>query len=340
MVPIDYTENDRAIYHHELADFLPGKILDAHVHLLQKSDFPADHTFGPTDMLTKFGCQLTLDDCRLWMDTLLPDQSVSYNTFGFPHLAANRDANAAYIGSLVDNETHFGMALVGSDDSVDTLSHRITDNHLIGLKPYQNLVRTKPIEAVEVNDLLTTDQLALADELGLAITFHIPGKNRMADDKNRAQMVALCRRWKNITFIFAHIGRAYWISNIEGHLAELAHCPNAWFDTSMVNHTDVLTYTFKHFPRERLVFGTDIPISLLKGKSVEINNQYAYLMAENYRIGTAMYDPQSTVTFTFFFYEQLRAIKRSAAAANWSTSDIERYFHTNAYELFKGIHHG
>ena len=304
-----------------------------------KTDFPADYVHSPTSVLSKFGCQVTLDDCRDWMETILPEQRFSLNAFGFPDMAVDRGASAAYLGGIVDNETCFGMALVGSDDTADTLRRRLAENHLIGLKPYQDMVTTKPADAIEVDDLLTTEQLALAEELGLAITFHIPGIRRLADDNNRAQMVAMCRRWKNATFIFAHIGRAYWISNIEGHLAELADCPNAYFDMSMITHNEVMTYAFKHFPRERMLFGTDTPISVLKGKSVEINNDYAYLIAEDYRFGTTIHDPQSTVTFTLFFYEQLRSIKRAAAAANWSRRDVERFFHTNAYELLKGIRH-
>ena len=340
MTTIDYTHADARIYRQELADFLPGKILDSHVHLLYPTDFPSDFAFEPTSIYTKFGSVFALEDCRRWMATLLPEQTFSLNAFGHPGPEVNRDTSAAAVGKIVDHETCFGMALVGSDDTADALERRVRDNHLIGLKPYQSMVTTKPTTDVEVNDLLTDDQLALANDMHLAITFHIPGTQRLADDTNRAQMVALCRRWKNIRFIFAHIGRAYWLSNVEGHLTELADCPNAYFDTAMVNHNEVLAYTFNHFPRERLLFGTDIPVSLLRGKSVEINNQYAYVMAENYRIGTTIHDPHSTVRFTSFFYEQLRGIKRAAAAAHWSRRDVKNFFHTNAYNLFKGIPHG
>ena len=64
---------------------------------------------------------------------------------------------------------------------------------------------------------------------------------------------------------------------------------------SIVNHPGVLEYTFNHFPRERLFFGSDAPISRLRGKSVEVNDQCACLMGEDYRIGTATYDVDRVV---------------------------------------------
>ena len=105
----------------------------------------------------------------------------------------------------------------------------------------------------------------------------------------------------------------------------------------MVNHADVLEYTFRHFPRDRILFGSDAPIACLPGKSVEINNQYAYLMGEDYEIGTSIYDAQHAVTFTSFFYEQLRGIKLAAARAGLSRDEVEGILFNNAHRLFADV---
>ncbi|MBR2373243.1 MAG: hypothetical protein IKA87_03325, partial [Lentisphaeria bacterium] len=125
----------------------------------------------------------------------------------------------------------------------------------------------------------------------------------------------------------------YFMRNImESNISEFVQFPNAFFDTAMINSVDILKYTFDHFPAERVLFGTDSPIALLRGKSVEINNQYAYLMGENYAIGTSIIDTDHAVEFTTFFYEQLRAIIASAPE-----KDREKVFFDNAYKLFTGI---
>ncbi|HRT30671.1 MAG TPA: amidohydrolase family protein, partial [Kiritimatiellia bacterium] len=170
-----------------------------------------------------------------------------------------------------------------------------------------------------------------------AITLHIPREERLADPVNQRQMVEICRRYPNATIIFAHIGRAYYLSNVTGFLDGIAACGNAYIDTAMVNHEGVLEYAFRHFPRERILFGSDAPIAFLRGKSVEVNNQYAYLMGEDYAIGSAIYDAAHAVRFTFFYYEQLRGIRTAAERAGLSRQEIENLFFNTAFHLFRSV---
>lgn len=185
--------------------------------------------------------------------------------------------------------------------------------------------------------MLPAGQMQVADDRGLAMTLHIPRQERLADPVNQTQMVELCRRYPNVRIIFAHIGRAYYLSNIIGFMDRIAACPNAYLDTAMVNHEGVLEYAFRNFPRDRILFGSDAPIAFLYGKSVEINNQYAYLMGEDYAIGTSIYDDDHAVVFTSFFYEQLRGIKLAAERAGLSRGEIEDLFFNNASHLFTDV---
>ena len=181
--------------------------------------------------------------------------------------------------------------------------------------------------------MLTPEQLEYLNEKSLAVTLHIPRKGRFADPLNQRQMIGLCEKYPRIKFIFAHIGRAYFMRNIlESNLQEFVQYPNAYFDTAMINSVEIMKYTFDHFPAERVLFGTDSPIALLRGKSVEINDQYAYLMGENYAIGTTIIDTAHAVEFTTFFYEQLRAV-----IAATPEQHLENVLFNNAAALFTGI---
>jgi hypothetical protein len=229
------------------------------------------------------------------------------------------------------------MALLSPKEPVETISRRIFDYKLIGYKPYRNFVDWMDYEAVTIFDMLTDEQMAFADEQGLAVTLHIPRAERLADPVNQRQMVEICRRYPNAKIIFAHIGRAYYMQNVVGYLDGIADCPNAYVDTAMVNHPGVLEYTFNQFPREKILFGSDAPIAFLRGKSVEINNQYAYLMGEDYRIGSAIFDDQHIVEFTTFFYEQLREVREAASKAGLTERELQGYFYDNAFNLFSEI---
>ena len=335
--PVTVSERDRELFSRELEGWLPERIFDAHVHVFTRDGFPPDFAFAERSCYEKFGGEHTLEQCLEAASRLLPGRQFGMLSFGTPHCSAKRDEMARYTGAISDNENRFGMTLVAPEDDPGMLEQRLRRYRLIGYKPYRDYVRGMPAEAVRIPDMLTEAQMALANDLGLAVTLHIPKRRRLADPDNQRDMVRLCRRYPRAQIIFAHIGRAYWFDNVVGMLDGITACPNAWIDTAMVNHTDVLEYAFRHFPRERILFGTDAPIAWLRGKSVEINDQYAYLMGEPYRIGTTLYDAECTVEFTFFTYEMLRAVKAAAARAGLSRAEVSGILGENARNLLSGI---
>lgn len=334
---IDFSQADRQIYERELRDFLPSKVFDAHVHLFDSTCLRPDVTFPASHCYQKVGGVFSLEQYRAWTAALLPGQEVHLNSFGHPSFESDLEASAAFTGRSADNRQTFGMAMVAPGDTAEAVVRRVESNRLIGYKPYLTFVEGKATGEITLHDMLPAPQMEAADALGLAVTLHIPRPGRLADPVNQAQMVELCRRYPGAQVIFAHIGRAYYLSSVTGFLDGIAACPNAYIDTAMINHEGVLEYAFRHFPRERILFGSDAPISFLRGKSVEINNQYAYLMGEPYEIGTSIFDARHAVAFTTFFYEQLRGIKLAAERAGLSRRDIEDLFFNNASRLFQAV---
>lgn len=331
------TRDDWRIYEQELQAFLPSKIFDSHVHLFDQTCWKPGTELPPKSCYHKFGGVFTLEQYREWTSNILPDQTCHLNSFGHPSLDSDLEASAVYTGGIADNERVFGMALVSPHDPIDEVRQRVESNRLIGYKPYLAFVDWKDSPDVTIHDMLSPGQMRFADEKGLAVTLHIPRAGRLADPINQEQLVELCRDYPNAKIVIAHIGRAYYRSNVVGFLDGIAACPNAYIDTAMVNHEGVLEYAFNSFPRDRILFGSDAPIAFLQGKSVEINDQYAYLMGENYEIGTSIYDAKQAVTFTTFFYEQLRGIKLAAKRVDLSASEVEDIFFNNANRLFTRV---
>ena len=324
-------ENDRRIYQEELAPRLPARIFDAHVHVFDKDFFPPGFEFAKLSVYNKFNGEFPVSLWHELMKELLPQQEVWLNCFSTPNLKLDRNRVPDLKGT-----NGFTMVVVSPADSAEDVRKRVEATGSIGVKPYLNFAADfygKKSNDVEVFDMVTPEQLEYLNEKSLAVTFHIPRSARFADPLNQRQMIALCEKYPNIKFIFAHIGRAYFMKNIrESNLAEFVQYPNAYFDTAMLNNPDILKYTYDHFPAERILFGTDAPIALLRGKSVEINNQYAYLMGENYAIGTSIIDTSGVVKFTTFFYEQLRAIIEATPE-----KDLENVLFNNSHKLFTGI---
>lgn len=334
---VDFKELDRRVWDEELDGFVPPRIFDAHVHLFNRSCLRPGVRFSEKSIYGKVGGEFAWEQHRDWIRAHLPGRAVSMAHFGHPCFDSDLEASAAYSGAISDRVTRFGMALVAPRDSGETVRHRVMANRLVGYKPYLEFVEGKPKPEITIQDMLPEPQMRAADELGLAITLHIPRPERLADPVNQKQMVEICRRYPRARLIFAHIGRAYYLSNVIGFLDGIAACPNAYVDTAMVNHEGVLEYTFRNFPLDRILFGSDAPVAWLRGKSVEINNQYAYLMGEDYEIGTSIYDSRHAVAFTTFYYEQLRGIKLAAGRAGLSRAEIEGIFFNNAHRLFTAV---
>lgn len=334
---IDDNDRDRQVYDRELREFLPARLFDAHVHLFDAACRLPTARLPPKSCYRKFGGTFTLEQYLDWAREWLPGRQIHWNSFGSPSLDMDRDASAAYSGRISDGRRFFGMALVSPQDSIEAVMRRVETHRLVGYKPYMSFVRGKPADEITIADMLTEAQWRYADRRGLAIMLHLPRAGRLADPLNQSHMVERCRRYPGARILFAHIGRAYYLSNVIGFLDGIAACPNAYIDTAMVNHEGVLEYAFRHFPLERILFGSDAPIAMLRGKSVEINNQYAYLMGEDYEIGTSIFDANHAVAFTTFFYEQLRGIRRAAERAGLTAGDVENILFGNAHRLFTAL---
>jgi len=334
---VDVSDSDRQIYERELRDFLPPRIFDSHLHLFERSCLVPTYQCPPRSVFGKFGGVFPIEQCLSWAKALLPEHEYHLNSLAMASQNSDFNASAAYSGRISDNRQFFAMALVSPHDTAEAVIKRVESNHLIGYKPYPDFVDWKDRGDITIHDMLPAAQMEAADERGLAVTLHIPRPGRLADPLNQVQMVELCQRYPRAQIIFAHIGRAYYLSNVISFLDGIAACPNAYVDTSMVNHEGVLEYTLCNFPRDRILFGSDAPVAFLRGKSVEINNQYAYLMGEDYEIGSSIYDSRHSVTFTTFFYEQLRAIKLAAQRAGLSRVEIDNLFFHNASRLFQAV---
>jgi hypothetical protein len=325
---------NRAIFDREFADWLPPQVFDAHIHLVHRDSYPPG--FEPP----RRSCQSALPNgsytweaCAADVVRLTPNRGTGGLCFGMPDPQVDREHANRYVASVCDGQAWFGLALVAPEDSVKTVRRWVTEYGLLGYKPYHALVTSKLPAEVTIPDMLPAAQMELADELGLIIMLHLPRPERLADPRNQREVAGLADRYPRTSIILAHIGRAYYVKCVVGQLDAIRERPNVYVDLAMLNHWEVVAYLFEQFPRDRIVFGTDLPISRFGGKSVEVNDQYAYLMEQDISIGSSIYDADHVLDFTSFYYEELRAIKKAAEHAGLSRKELGGIFWANAERL-------
>ena len=322
------------IYREELEEFLPEKILDFHVHLKPKEVMSEDYIKNYPFKETYETSSYTLEEFRNDMNLNLEGKDISAVCFGFPLVEYDFNLGNRYIAKKCDSNRFFPLRMISPYEDIQKVESEIKENRFLGYKPYLSFVEKAP-EEVELLDMITPAQLELADEMGLIIMLHIPRKLRLADPLNLKQIKTVSKKYPNSRIVIAHTGRAYYLKNIVGNIEQIADFENVYIDLAMLNNWEVIEYLFNHFDRARILYGTDMPIAIMPGKSVEINNQYSYITPHKWRL--SIQDVEEKIKYTSFLYEEIRAIKKASQRANLSKREIQNIFYFNGGKLLDEI---
>ncbi len=327
-----FSTTDREVWEQELKEFVPDRVFDSHVHLWRAEDVPEDLELYPSDVgLHSFG-GYTVGQFKDSMARLLPGRSVSALIMGMPKKGIPREAMNRYVGEVQRAEPGmFGLAIVAPQDPMEDVQRWIETYGLLGYKLYDSLVAGKQRSEVTLRDMLSPEQLDYANQRGLLVLLHIPRRHRLAEPVNKAQIRELAVGYPNITWIIAHVGRAYFLAALVGHIEEVCDLPNVYFDLAFVNLWEVMVHAIRTAGVEKFLFGTDMPVAELKGKNVDFNNQRLYVTERPFPWSVS--NPALKLNFTRFYYEELRGLKKAARELRLTDGQIEDIFFCNAARL-------
>lgn len=327
-------ERNRIIWEEELEDFVPESVLDFHAHVFHAETIPsgcepyscAGHALPSYDLNA-----LSQD-----MAELYPGRDTSAVVFGLPHVEYDRVSNNDYAGRAADKKRFFPLRLFDPlEDTPEAVETDLASGRFLGLKPYLNYLRKDDPNTVEIAEMLPGWAMEIVNAHGLLVMLHIPRKERLADPLNQKQLVALCGAYPEARIVLAHVGRAYFLKNVQGNLDALAGLPNLYFDLAMVSNPEVLEYVFTVAPRERILYATDLPIAVAPGKSVEINNQYTYVTPVPWHLSIS--DDHGKLVFTSFLYEELRGIRKAVERCGLGKDFVEAVFCGNGRQLLDSV---
>jgi hypothetical protein len=321
------------IFREELDGFLPDRILDFHVHILNEGVLPEGEEYSCAGHpITRYD----LDDLTRDLPEAYPGRETCAVCFGMPHVGYHQRRNDRYLAAECDRERFFPFRLFDPvNDTPESLAADLADGRYLGLKPYLDYVRKADPNEVEIREMLPDWAMAIVNELGLIIMLHIPRRQRLADPLNQLHLVELCRTYPRARVVLAHVGRAYFLKNVVGNLNALKDLQNLYYDLAMINHWEVLEHVFKTVDPSRILYATDTPIALAPGKSVEINDQYTYVTPVPWELSIS--DDHGKLRFTSFLYEELRAIKRAVERLGLSREFVEGVFYTNGMDLLGSV---
>lgn len=326
-------DEDRALLARSVAPLLPDRIFDAHAHLYRHAHYGAA---GPPPLFAGTPAEVGLARFErdiAWLHGA--GRTVGGLFFGLA-FTGERAANDAFVAA----ETAAGRArgvhalpqlIVSPDDDPEQVREAVRRGGFVGLKPYHTMARVAgPTWHAPMEAFFPEPLARVAHDEGLTVTMHLVLARALADPANQAAVRHYCERYPNMRLILAHAGRGFnpW-HTIEG-VAALAGLDNLWFDTSAVTEAGGFEAIVQTFGHTRLLYGSDFPVSHLRGRCVAMGDSFHWIYADGPTLGERHGDVRPVLVGL----ESLRALALACRRLRLSDAQIEAIFYHNAAQLF------
>ena len=338
----EYKDIDRRFYQGVIRDFLPGKIIDVHAHVWAKENagrgrIAAARTVSWPSLVAD---ECSVEDLQETYDILFPGKSVTPLVFaGLPE-RSELDSYNFFVEKSVSGKNI--PALIFSDPawSPEMLERKILSGKFYGAKSYLSLAQEDiPADEICIYDFFPKAHLKVLNRHGLIVMLHLPRKKRLADPLNIRQLTEIERDFPDIKLIVAHVGRAYCRGDVGDAFRTLSKTRKMFFDISANTNEFVFEELIKAVGSERILFGSDMPITRMRMRRIEKDGIYVNIVPRGL-YGDVSGDPnmmevdgEAAARLSFFIYEEIAAFKEAARKTGLSETDIEDIFYTNA----KGI---
>lgn len=323
-IETELNADDRQLLAEATEGFVPPVVRDVHGHVLEPSGY-APGTLAPH----LEGRRLAPSTYRAAMDLLLPGRRLAEAVlFPFParqhdRAAVNRwmfdEIAAAPAGG---GGPDHGLAIVAPTDDPRQLEPGFVSGRCRGLKPYHFYVPRADTSQVGVEDFAPEWMWELCDRHGAILMLHLMRDAAVDDAGNREALRRLSAKYPRCQAVLAHIGRAFNHRTARG-LDRLADRPNLWVDTSAITEAESFRCALETFGPRRILFGSDYPISHLRGRCVTVGTQFLWVYPET----------TGATRMTLVGIESLLALREACTQLRLGADDIRAIFHDNTGRL-------
>jgi glutamate-1-semialdehyde 2,1-aminomutase len=324
----DYLDSDRELFERELASFMPTRIFDAHAHL-----YDLNHVGeGAPRMLASGPSHAGYDEYQRLIGQMAPGRQPTGGLF-FPFPSPQVDvaaANAFVGGQVRSKEGSRGQMLIRPEMDAELIRETVRRESFVGLKCYHVFSRERPTFSASIGSYLPESHVRVAHEEGLTITLHMVRPRAMADDANQQAIRRFAEKYPNARFILAHAARGFNPHHTIEGIGSLRGLRNIWCDTSAITDSGAFEAVIRTLGVDRLLYGSDFPVSHLRGRCVAMGDSFIWLTRDNLDLN----QPIGTVVLTLVGLESLRTLKLACWNLGLSDSQVEQIFYGNAAELF------
>ena len=321
------TPRDAELFERRLRSFVPPDSFDVHAHwyTLAASGLFQPDEFDPSE--DKVGGAVYREKTAAWMGDRRPSDGLF---FGLPSSATvDAAATNAFVAGEVRGSPHSrGLMLIRPNDAPDAVEAAIDAHRFAGLKVYHTFANRPDTPQAELDEYLPRWAWEIADRRGLVIMLHLVKPRALADAANQATLRQRLRTFSRAKVILAHAGRGFCADHAVEGIASLAGLENVFFDTSAICEPGALEAIVRQFGAGRLMFGSDFPISNLRGRCTSLGDGFFWLYEHN-----VDWDGTPDSAPTLVGIESLLALRQACRQLGLTDPDVERIFCTNARDL-------
>jgi glutamate-1-semialdehyde 2,1-aminomutase len=319
---------DRLLLAEATDGFMPAKVCDIHAHVVEPSGY-APGSLGAHLQ----GVTITPANYRAAMELILPDRRLSEAlVFPFPSRSHDRAGINRWmydhIAALPAASPTSALAIVSPHDDPAPTEAAMATGRCRGLKPYHLYVDRADTSQVTVEEFAPEWMWKQCDRHGAILMLHLMRDAAMADPINQEQLYRLSSKYPRCQAVLAHIARSFNHRNARG-LRAVASCANLFVDTSAVTEVEPIRLALDVLGPHRVLYGSDYPISHLRGRCVTVGNQMLWLYA----------DENKAPKMTLIGIESLQALRSACSQAGLSQAEVQGVFRDNALAVLARFHH-
>jgi len=313
----------------EIQEQLPDRLFDVHAHLYRNRDLG-----NPCPELTAQGPDTV--DMEAWLTHLgkLTDRKrlVGGLFFPYPVKNGNMDAGNTFLLEQVNlSPMARGLIVVTPGMDRDKTESYFQNSRIIGFKPYHVFADFPVTFDAPLDAYIPEWVWAMADKYAAVILLHIVRHAALSDPENQKAILKFCTKYPNANLVLAHAGRGFHAPNTIRALPVLKELNNVYFDTSAVCESDALMAIVKTFGPQRLMWGSDFPVSQQRGKCVTVGDAFSWICPRRIDV----YPDAPVCNPTLVGLESLRAVLLMASLSDLSKQDREDLFYRNALRLLR-----
>lgn len=266
-----------------LMEWLPDDIVDAHAHCNLREHVVEINPRARTHMLSTFP-YFTLEDSERQRTMFFPGKKLRSLRFAKTFRGLNHRAANDYLLERSPEEDR--IALFGLPEDIEYTNRMMRHPRVSALKMYWSYVEP-PAEVIY--DFFRPEILEEAQALDIPLVLHLPKMIvRSLDDLKRVS-----QDFPHLKMVLAHLGLSKLaVPGLEEALTEASRINTVFMDTALNPSADVVAMSLRIFGPERLMFGSDEPLNLIrsvpyehpeKGQRIVTDYQYHWVDQDEYR---------------------------------------------------------